>query len=399
MKRSTVFTLVVLSLALGGCNWIKTLGRKDNVEPPTPLTEFVASAQVDKLWSEGIGDGAGRSGARIAPAASSDGRVYVAAINGEVEALDAATGRTLWRRKLGERKGWLWKRSDTLRWAGGPSVDGDLLVVGGLDGQIAAMSAQDGSPRWTAQINSEVISAPAIGGGIVVVRGNDGRLHGFDAASGASKWVFDQSVPSLSLRGNSAPLILNGVVYDGTDSGRVTAVRLDDGNEQWTQMLGTGEGRTEVERLSDVDGTLVSDGATLYAVGYRGQIAALAPDSGRPQWQRDLSSYAGVAVAGDSVVAVDADGNVWAFDRSTGANLWKQDQLKYRWLSAPAIQGNLVVVGDSEGYVHWLTLGEGKFAARQRLSKKPIEATPVVAGDTVFVEDIRGNLAAYRARQ
>lgn len=399
MKRVTVFTLVALSLALGGCNWMKTLGRKDNVEPPTPLTEFVPSAQVDKLWSEGIGDGAGRSGARMAPAVGADGRLYVAAVDGVIEAIDAGTGRTVWSRKLGDRKGWLWNRADSLRWSGGPAVDGDLLVVGGLDGQIAALSTQDGSPRWTAQVNSEIISAPAIGGGVVVVRGNDGRLHGFDAATGTSKWLFDQSVPSLSLRGNSAPLILNGIVYDGTDSGRVTAVRLDDGNEQWTQLLATGEGRTEVERLSDVDGNLVSDGSTLYAAGYRGQIAALAFDSGRPQWQRDLSSYAGVAVGGDSVVAVDADGNVWAFDRSTGANLWKQDQLKYRWLSAPAIQGSLVVVGDSEGYVHWLTLAEGKFAARERLGKQPIEAPPVVSGDTVFVEDIRGHFAAYRARQ
>ena len=175
-------------------------------------------------------------------------------------------------------------------------------------------------------------------------------------------------------------------------------MRLDDGNEQWAQTLSTGEGRTEVERLADVDGNLVADGGTLYAAGYRGQIAALALDSGRPLWQRDLSSYVGAAVGGNAVVIVDADGNVWAFDRETGVNLWKQDQLKFRWLSTPAIQGKYVAVGDSEGYVHWLSLDEGKFAARERLGKKPIEGAPLVVGDTLYVEDVKGHIGAYRAR-
>ena len=205
--------------------------------------------------------------------------------------------------------------------------------------------------------------------------------------------------PPLSLRGNSAPLIANGVVYDGFDNGKVVAIRLADGNELWAQALSTGEGSTEVERLSDVDGNIVSDGTALFGAGYRGQVAALALDSGRPLWQRDLSSYVGAAVSGNAVVIVDAEGNVWAFDRETGVNLWKQDQLKYRWLSAPAIQGKYVVVGDSEGYVHWLNLDEGKFAARERLSKKAIEGTPLIVDGMVYVEDVKGHIGAYRARQ
>ena len=208
--------------------------------------------------------------------------------------------------------------------------------------------------------------------------------------------LLDQSVPALSLRGNSAPLIANGVVYDGFDSGKVVAVRVEDGNELWSQALANGEGRTEVERLADVDGDIVSDGATLFAAGYRGRVAALALDSGRPLWQRDLSSYTGAAVNDTAVIVVDAEGNVWAFDRETGVNLWKQDQLKYRWLGAPAIQGRYVVVGDSEGWVHWLNVDDGKFAARERLGRKPIAAAPLVAGDLVYVEDEKGHIGAWR---
>ena len=278
-------------------------------------------------------------------------------------------------------------------------MQGDLLVVGGLDGQVYGLSTQDGAVRWKAQVTSEVIAPPAVADGIVVVRVNDGHLVGLDAGDGSRKWIFDQPVPPLSLRGSSAPLIANGVVYDGFDNGKVVAVRLADGNELWSQALSNGEGRTEVERLADVDGGLVSDGSALYAAGYRGQVAALALDSGRPVWQRDLSAYAGVAVGGNTVVVVDADGNVWAFDRETGVNLWRQDQLKYRWLTEPAIQGGYVAVGDSEGYIHWLTLGEGKFAARERLSRKAIEGAPLAVGDMLYVEDVKGHIAAYRVRQ
>ena len=400
MKRSLLI-LVALCVALGGCTWLKGLGKKDNVQPPTPLTEFAPTTQIEHVWSEGVGKGAGQSGARLAPG-SADGRLYAASVDGTVEAIDAATGRTLWQVHLGKSgHGWrIWRRGDnSLRWAGGPAAQGDLVVVGGLDGQVYALSTQDGAERWHAQLTSEVIAAPAIGDGVVVVRTNDGHLVGLAVSDGSRKWIFDQPVPALSLRGNSAPLIANGIVYDGFDNGKVVAVRLDDGNEQWAQALSTGEGRTEVERLADVDGNIVSDGGTLYAAGYRGQVAALASDSGRPLWQRDLSSYVGAAVSGNSVVVVDADGNVWAFDRETGVNLWKQDQLKYRLLSAPAIQGKYVAVGDSEGYVHWLTLTDGKFAARERLSRKAIEGAPLVVGDLLYVEDVKGRIGAYRARQ
>jgi len=400
MKRSLILVLAA-TVALSGCNWLKSLGKKDNVEPPTPLTEFTPTTQVDRVWSEGIGGGAGDSGARLAPG-SADGRLYAASVDGTVEAFDAATGRTVWQQHMGKRTGgWFWWRrgENSLRWSGGPSVAGDMVFVGSLDGQLYALNAQDGKERWNAQMTSEVIASPAFADGIVVVRTNDGRLAGLNAADGTRKWVFDQSVPALSLRGNSAPLIANGIVYDGFDNGRVVAVRLQDGVELWSQILSAGEGRTEVERLQDIDGNLVSDGTALFAAGYRGQVAALALDSGRPLWQRDLSSYVGAAVSGNTVVIVDADGNVWAFDRETGVNLWKQDQLKYRWLSAPAIQGKYVAVGDIEGFVHWLTLDEGKFAARERISKKPIEGAPLVVDGTLFVEDAKGHIGAYRARQ
>jgi len=398
MKRASILILATLGVALSGCNWIKSLGKKDNVEPPTPLTEFTPTVQVQKLWGEGAGDGAGSSGAVLAPTVV-DGRLYAASVDGTVEAIDAASGRTIWQQHLGERHGWLWKRGEaTLRWSGGPGVGGDLLVVGSLDGDVYALSAQDGSAKWHVKVSDEVIARPAVTPGVVVVRTIDGRLTGLDANDGSQKWVFDQSVPPLSLRGTSSPVVVGETVFDGFDNGKVAAVRLADGAPLWTQTLSTGEGRTEVERLADVDGDLVQVGGNIVAVGYRGQLAAIAADSGRPMWQRDVSSYGGAAAGENTLVLADADGNIWAYDRETGVSLWKQDQLKYRWLGSPAVQGKFVVIGDSEGFVHWLSLDEGKFAARQRLSKDAIESAPVVAGGTVYVEDVDGRVGAYALR-
>jgi outer membrane protein assembly factor BamB len=390
--------LAALGLTLGGCDWIKSLGKKDNVEPPTPLVEFTPTAQVQKLWSEGAGDGAGDSGAQLAPTVV-DGKLYAVSVDGVVEAIDAGSGRTIWEKRLGERHGWLWKRGEnSLRWSGGPGVAGDLLVVGSLDGDVYALSTADGSERWHVRVSDEVIARPAVSNDVVVVRTIDGRLAGLDAKDGSQRWVFDQSVPALSLRGNSSPVIVGDAVYDGFDNGKVTAVRLADGAPLWSQTLATGEGRTEVERLADVDGDLVPSGTNIVAVGYRGQVASITAENGRPQWQRDVSSYGGAAVGDSAIVLADADGNVWAYDRETGASLWKQDQLKYRWLGTPAVQGKYVVVGDSEGFVHWLSLDEGKFVARERLSKKPIESAPVVVGDTVYIEDVKGHIGAYSVR-
>ncbi|MEO7014637.1 MAG: outer membrane protein assembly factor BamB [Dokdonella sp.] len=387
MRRAVIaLAVVALAVTLGGCNWLKGLGKKDNVEPPTALVEFAPTANVQKIWSGSAGGGSGKSGARMNPAVVGD-RVYVASVDGDVQALDATTGRRLWSTTVKK-----------MAWSGGPAANADMVVVGALNGQVRAFSATDGSELWQVQLSSEIICAPAVGSNVVAVRTQDGRLYGLDPADGSRRWVYEQTVPVLSLRGNASPLIGNGLVFDGFDTGRLVAVRESDGAPAWTQVMAAGEGRTEVERLADSDGQLVLDNGELFATSYHGQVGAFAADSGRSAWGRDLSSFAGLAVGGAAVVVSDADGNVWAFDRQSGANLWKQDGLLHRWLSPPAIVGNYAVVGDLEGYVHWLNLADGSFAARQRIGKKAIESAPVVSGDVVFVESVGGNIAAFRTQ-
>lgn len=398
MKRA--LTLVALAVAVSGCATIKGWfndSKKENIEPPTPLVEFAPTVNVQKIWNQRIGKGAERSGA-ILPPTYADGKIYASSTTGDVAAIDAATGRVLWDKHLGQRRGFIWHHGDnSLRWSGGPAVDGDLLVVGGLDGDVQAFSAADGSERWHVQVSSEVICPPTIDSGVIVVRTNDGRVIGLNEKDGSKAWTYDHAtVPILSLRGNSAPVAGNGVIYNGEDNGKVVALRSTDGGILWEQLVATGEGRSELERLQDVDGKVVLSGGVVYAAGYRGQVAALIAQSGRPLWTHELSSSTGVALSASQLYVADADSNINALDLHSGSSEWKQDGLQYRWVSEPAVQGETVVVGDLEGWIHWMSVSDGKFVARQRLSKDPIRAAPVVVDDVVYVEDTEGEIGAYR---
>ncbi len=394
--KKCVWLIALSSLVVvAGCHNKK----KDNIEPPTPLAkDFKATAKVSELWTARIGNGAGDSGVRMRPTVV-DGVLYAASTDGAVAAFDAARGKTLWSNKS-RTHGWFgWgdkKRKDAL-YAGGPAVSGDLLAIGTLDGHVYGMSSKDGSPRWTANLKSEVITAPVIVGDLVLVRTQDGRVYGLDKATGDRRWVYDQgNVPLLSVRGNGPLLAANGVVFFGSDDGKLVALRQDTGDKLWEQRLASGEGRTDIERLNDADGAVVLDGTTLYSTAYHGSLEAIDGPSGRPLWNREFSSFGSPDVGGNAVYAVNDESQVWAFDKSGGADQWKNDALKYRWLTSPAVQGNYVVVGDVEGYVHWLQTGDGALAARERLSKKAIRAQPLVIGDTVYVEDIKGHIGAYR---
>jgi outer membrane protein assembly factor BamB len=394
--KTRVWLVALTSLvALAGCHSFK----KENVQPPTPLAkDFKGTVEVTKVWTSSVGEGAGDSGVRLRPAFA-DGVLYACSTDGKIVAIDAASGKTVWS-KSSRTQGWFgWgdkKRADAF-YAGGPNVSGDLLVVGTLDGHIYGINAKDGSPRWESIVNSEVISSPVIAGNLVVARTQDGRLYGFDSATGERRWVYDQdTVPLLSLRGNGPLLTANGVVFYGSDGGKLVALRLDNGEKLWEQTLASGEGRTEIDRLADADGAILLSGTTLYGAAYHGNLSAIDGPSGRPLWGRPFSTFTSLDVTDTALYGVNDESQVWAFDKSGGSDMWKNDALKYRWLTGPAVLGNYVVVGDLEGYVHFLQVGDGALAARERLSKKAIRAQPLVVGDIVYVEDVKGRIGAYR---
>lgn len=380
--RLAISSIAISALALlSGCSWLN-FGDDDGIEP-NELIEFEQQLRVDELWSRDVGEGDTELPLTLVPAVDS-GRVFVAGREGRVVAMDTASGDVLW-------------QVDTdFQFSGGPAADNGLVVVGGLNGKVLALDAGTGSEQWRAQVSSEVLAVPAIAGSRIVVRSIDGRVFAFDRADGSRVWVYDSDVPLLTLRGISDPLVRAGMVLVGLDGGSVIALNLDDGTVIWEQAVAVPEGRTELERLVDIDGNMVLIAADLYAASYQGNLAALALESGRISWQREISTPTGVTAMRNRLFVSDDSDNVWAFDRNGGASLWKNDALLYRQLTAPVPVGNVVVVGDLEGYLHVLSADSGEMLARVRIDDSSIDVRPRVENGVVYALSRDGVVAAYR---
>jgi outer membrane protein assembly factor BamB len=382
-------SLLAATIALSGCNTISGwLGgdakRQDKAaSEPTELSKFTPSATVSRLWSATAGDGDPELGVTQSPAVA-DGRVYAAAGEGGVRAFDLQTGKQLWR----------YDSDSTL--TGGPAVGNNLVVAGGLEGEVVALDAATGAEKWTAKVNAEVIAAPTIGQGMVVVRSNDGRVTAFDAENGQRRWFWNHDLPTLSLRGNDAPLLGPGFVFVGNDDGSLVALALTDGRPLWEQDVGQPDGRSELDRIADVDGTPVLEGPTIYATSFKKQTMAIDGPSGRPLWAQDNGGGGRLGLASDRLIVADPQGIVWALEKTGGSSLWQQQGLIRRGLSGAAVHGDFAVVGDAEGYLHWLRLDNGDFAARVRVAREPVRAAPVVVDGVLIVQSADGKLSAYK---
>jgi outer membrane protein assembly factor BamB len=377
-------TIVVLALSLSGCTWITNyFSGKDNTAPPTPLTDIQQQLKVEKLWSSDLGAGSEERQLRLTPVIA-EGKVYAADRKGRIRALSMADGSTVW------------DVESKAPISAGPGYGAGMVLVGTSDARVLAYRAKDGSLAWQGTVSSEVLAPPAAADGVVVVRTIDGRLAGLDAATGKRLWVYDSSVPALTLRGTSSPVIADGIVLSGFDNGHLVAVSLKGGKPLWDRTVAVPHGRSELERLVDIDGTPVVYDNTVYVVSYQGRVAALGLSDGQPLWSRDMSSFAGLAVDGTRVYVTDASSQVWCLDRFTGASFWKQDKLKWRAVTGPAVVGGDVVVGDLEGYLHWMSSDDGHFQARARAGSKGFTAAPVVSGNTMVVLGKDGEVTAFR---
>jgi len=249
---------------------------------------------------------------------------------------------------------------------------------------------------WRSELSSEVVSAPQLSQGVIVARTNDGKLFGLNAKNGERLWVYETTVPSLSLRGVGAPLVVDETVFAGFANGKVAALSVSNGKLLWEKVIALAKGRSELERLVDVDAELRYDGGTLYAVAFQGRLVALDATSGRILWAREFSAHSGIALNERQLFITDDKEQVMALDRRTGATLWRQNKLMRRDLSAPVIHDGKVVVGDYAGYLHWLSFDDGSFVMRRLLDDAAVVQTPIVVNDTLYAVSRLGSITALR---
>jgi outer membrane protein assembly factor BamB len=367
-------------LIAAGCS------KDKDVEPPAKLVNFPNTLPVKKLWSEGVGGGKKQIKLRLGLGPAIDnGLVFAASHKGEVVAVALDTGRNVWVKKL------------KVPISAGPAAGSGIVVAGSTKGAVIALDGATGRQLWRSQINSELLSSPAISENVVVIRSVDGRLHGLETRTGKELWSVEQQVPRLSLRGTAIPIVAKEVAISGFDNGKVMAVSLTTGDTIWDTALASPHGRTELDRLVDIDSAVRVVGDNVFAAGFQGRTAMLALDSGQLWWSHDMSSYRGLAVDADNLYVTESDGTVVAMRQRDGAELWRNDKIKRRGLSVPIVTSTAIAIADFQGYIHWLDKNTGVLVARERIAKQRVSNPPAGANDTIVVLTDGGTLAAYRA--
>jgi len=371
-------------LAAGALLVRAACSKDKDVDQPAKLTDFTATIRAERVWTASVAD-KGAKALRLGLGLAVDGNhVFAAGRKGEVAAFDLKSGRALWRAKT------------KLALSGGPGAGSGLVVVGSTFGDLVALNEADGAVRWKVRLNGEVLSAPAVGERLIAVRTVDGKLRGLSAKDGQELWTQEQQVPRLSLRGTAWPVMTGDLILCGFDNGKVAAVNANDGSIQWETTISPAHGKTELERLDDVDAGVRVSGSDVYAIGFQGRIAMLALDTGQIWWSHDASSFHGIGLDDGALYVATADGEVVALRRRTGTERWRQKALLHRRLSAVVEADTSIVTTDYQGYVHWLDKATGALAARASTGKVRISNSPVVVGDMVLVVNDAGKISAFR---
>ena len=380
MNNCKRLALIIISLLfISSCSSLSGLkfwGNEEETEQPTELISINQTVEIQTEWNKKLG--IGKNYGRIVPAFSGDQVVYISA-NGELSLLDKETGNEIWKKETGEMV------------SGAIAVGFKRIFFGSLDGEIICLDLDDGTEIWRSQTTSEILSTPVTNGSVVVIQSADGKVTGFNFKDGKQMWVHQSAVPKLTLRGTATPILGKGFIFTGFANGKVAMIYPDSGAIRLEMPVTINEGKSELERVVDVDGKSVLSNNVLISASYQGNITAINLLEGKIDWQEKVSTTHDLVAVRSRVMAIDAKDSIKAFGVSTGAILWQQEGLRLREMSSPAIVGTYYAVGDFEGYVHILDSKDGSFLARKKISNKPILAI-VSEGKNILVLDNAGKL-------
>ena len=375
--------VVMLSVTLAGCSTVEGWFTLDDDEGNTPaqLVDIDSEISIDKLWSTSVGNGQGDAYHHLRPVIADD-IIYAASNDGVVVALDRRDGDRVWREEY------------DIPFSGGVGYGEGMLMLGSSDGQVLALDANNGSQLWMADVRGEVMSPPQTNGRVVVVQSYNGKIQGLDADDGSELWVYDSNLPVLTLRGTSTPIIYEKFAIAGFGNGKVIAFDINSGAVRWEARVAIAQGRSEIDRIVDVDGTMIRVGTTLFAVSYQGRLAAIDISTGRKIWQEEISSYAGVGQGFGNIYVSEESGTVTAFHRNGQGIRWQQPALSYRRLSAPRAIKGFVAVGDLDGYIHFMSQVDGHFVGRTSVDGDGMRADMLVEDNVLYAFGNSGNLVA-----
>lgn len=371
--------VLLLPLLLAAC------AGKEQLLPPSPLSDFVPAVTISAIWSADAGAGRPGEGLALVPAVTGVA-VYAADAEGRLSAWSRSDGRRLWRQKTGEP------------FSAGPAVAYDQIFVGNREGEVLAYAAGTGERQWRTQLAGEVLAVPAVTGDAVAVKTTDGRISLLDRASGALRWSHDAGAAPLSLRASSSPMLLADAVLVGTSAGSLLALERATGQVIWERRIAEPTGKSELDRLVDIAGDFVLFEDRIYVATYQGRMVALDLRSGQFFWQQPLSTFQALAADADSAYAVDADSRVIALRAADGVVLWRLESLLGRRLTGAAILGDWLLVGDYQGWLHVIRRADGVLVGRRKIDGAGLAVTPLVDDGTVFALGNGGRLAVLQIR-
>jgi outer membrane protein assembly factor BamB len=372
--------IFVLFFLLEACSTLSGLkfweNDEDEIEAPAELIEIFKSVSLDSEWNKKIGSD--NNFGRLVPAFSNDTIIHISS-NGYLVAIDSDSGLVLWTIQT----------EDLV--SGAVTVGFKRIFYGTLDGDLVALDFKDGAEIWRSQVSSEILSPPVTNGSIVAAQTSDGKITGFNIKNGEQKWVHQNTIPKLTLRGTATPILAKGFIFTGFANGKVSMIYPDSGAIRLEIPVTINEGKSELERVIDIDGKSVVSNDLLVSASYQGNITAIDLKQGQISWQEKISSVHDLVSVRSRVIAIDEKDSIKGFGLSTGAILWQQDGLKLRGVSSPAALGGNFAIGDFEGYVHILDSKNGSFIGRKKVSKRPILEI-ISEGSSLVVVDDSGRL-------
>jgi len=376
----SIFILLLGSVLLTGCS---LFGASDDDPQPAKLFKFEEKVELTRIWSTKVGSANRDYWGSLRTGASADS-LFFSDHSGSVFSLDSQTGNKRWTVDLDAPI------------SGGVGYGSGLVLLGTIEGQVYALNAEDGSLLWSTTVSSEVLSSPVANDQIVAVHSIDNRLHVLDATTGEQLWHHDAGAPILSIRGTGGAVILKNMLIASFDSGKLIAFNPQNGALLWETRLALPKGRTELERMIDIDSQPLLVGDIVYSVSYQGRIGALTRGTGRNLWFQDSSSFQSPAYSDGKLYVTESGDTVRSFQAGNGQIIWSNDQLTLRQLTGPVELGDSVAVADAQGYVHVLDAENGSFIGRTKVDGSGISSPLVVIDNTLVVQANDGSVSAYK---
>jgi len=378
-----VLPLLLAGVVLASCS---SNDEKDAEMEVAKLVKFESSMKMERLWSSSAGSGKHRKYARFVPAIFGD-KIFTADTQGAVFAFELDSGKRTW------------KVSTDHKISGAVSAGSGLVLFGTLDGQVVALDSSTGEELWVADASSEILAAPATNGSVVVAQTIDARIFAFDAKTGEQRWSYDHLSPVLSLRGTSSPVVTSTQVIAAFDNGQIVSFAATDGSRSWDARVSQPKGKTDLERIVDIEGSPVVNGGLVYAGSYQGNVVAISRGQGNLIWKKGLSTYQNLAVANGKVFVSTDRSRVIAYNSANGDVLWQNEQLLNRGVNAPAVIGDYVVVVDNTDRMHVLSQQDGSFAYRFSPSGDGFRSAMVSHLGKLYILSDDGTLSSYQVAE